>query len=335
LSKKANPALIGAFVTGAVILLIGALIFFGSGILFSERQTFVLFFNSSLKGLEKGSPVTFRGVPIGQVKKISILIDPETGNFKMPVYISIDPKSMFSYSGAGRVSEVSVRKMTELLINKGLKAQLQIQSLVTGKLQVDLDFYPEAPVHYVGLDKEHIEIPTVPSTVEEVIRRFEEIPLDDLVEKLISAIDGLDKLVKSGKIGATIDILHQNLVDIKKNMAILMPELLSTLQSIKKTSGSTNIFMANADKKLLEISRQISHLAKSASQVTVKLKKALTNLERMSSPNSYERYQLKRLLEESARAARAIRELAESIEAQPDILIKGRSSSEGDSDDPE
>ena len=330
MSKKANPALIGAFVTGALLLLIGGLIFFGSGVLFSERQTFVLFFNSSLKGLEKGSPVTFRGVPIGQVKKISILVEPETGNFKMPVYISIDPKSMFSYSGTGRVSEVSVRKMTELLIQRGLKAQLQIQSLVTGRLQVDLDFYPDAPVHYVGLDKEHIEIPTVPSTVEEVIKRFEEIPLNDLVEKLISAIDGLDQLVKSGKIGATIDILHQNLVEIKKNMAILMPELLNTLRSIKKTSVSTNTFMANADKKLREISQQVSRLTDSANDVALRLKGSLENIENMSSPNSFERYHLRKLLEETTRAVRLIRQLVESLEAQPDILIKGRKPTEGE-----
>jgi len=324
LSRKANPALIGAFVTGAIVLLIAGLIFFGSGMLFSERQTFVLFFNSSLKGLEKGSPVTFRGVPIGQVKKISILIDPETGKFKMPVYISIDPKSMFSYSGTGGVSEVSVRKMTELLIKRGLKAQLQIQSLVTGKLQVDLDFYPNAPIRYVGLDRKHIEIPTVPSTVEEVIKRFEEIPLNDLVEKLISTIDGIDSLVKSGKIGATIDLLHQNLVDLKKNMKILMPEVLGTLKNIKRTSTSTNRFVSHADKKLIEISGQVSRLANSAESLATNLKQAISNLESMTSPDSYERYQLKKLLDESVRAARALRQLAESIEAQPDILIKGR-----------
>jgi len=327
--KKANPAIIGAFVTGALVLFVAGLIFFGSGMLFSERQTFVLFFSGSLKGLEKGSPVTFRGVPIGQVKKISILVDPDTGNFKMPVYISIDPKSIFSYTGTGGVSEVSVRKMTELLIKRGLKAQLQIQSLVTGKLLVDLDFHPEAPVHYVGLDKNHIEIPTVPSTVEEVVKRFEEIPINDLVEKLISAIDGLDKLVESGKIGATIDLLHENLVELKKNMNILMPRLVETLGNIKQTSSSTNRFMRHADRKLMEISKQISRLANSADSLTKSLKITSKNIEKMTSPGSYERYQLRKLLNESLQAARAIRELAQSIEAQPDLLIKGRSPEKG------
>ena len=324
MSKKANPAVIGAFVTGALILLISGLIFFGSGLLFSERQTFVLFFNSSLKGLEKGSPVTFRGVPIGQVKKISILIDPATGNVKMPVYISIDPTSMFSYSGSGRVSEVSVRKMTELLIKRGLKAQLQIQSLVTGKLQVDLDFHPDAPIHYVGLDKEHIEIPTVPSTVEEVIKRFEEIPIDDLVEKLISAIDGLDKLVKSGKIGATIDVLHQNLVDLQKNMKILTPEILATLKSIQQTSSQTKKFVANADAKLLQISKELTKLSDSTNHLVNSVNSVVENFYSMTSPDSPERYRLRKLLTETIRAARSLRELADTIQAQPDIFIKGR-----------
>ncbi len=328
MSKRANPAIIGAFVTGAIILLVAGLIFFGSGLLFSERQTFVLFFNSSLKGLEKGSPVTFRGVPIGQVKKISILVDPATGSFKMPVYISIDPKSMFSYSGSGRVSEVSVKKMTELLINRGLKAQLQIQSLVTGKLQVDLDFYPNAPVHYVGLDKEHIEIPTVPSTVEEVIRRFEEIPVDDLVEKLISAIDGLDKLVKSGKIGATIDILHENLVDLKKNMQVLTPEILATLKSIQRTSSETKKFVSNADEKLIQISKELTRLSDSTNNLVTSVNSVVQNFYAITDPDSPEMYQLRKLLAETTRAARSIRELADTIQAQPDIFIKGRKTEE-------
>ncbi|RUM91455.1 MAG: MCE family protein, partial [Thermodesulfatator sp.] len=129
--KKPSPTLIGAFVTGAVLLLIGGLVFFGSGLLFSEKQIFVLFFNGSLKGLDVGSPVTFRGVPIGQVKKIKILVDPETGLSKMPVYIAINPKSLFSYSGTGSVSELGREAMEAMIARRGLRGQLQIQSLVT------------------------------------------------------------------------------------------------------------------------------------------------------------------------------------------------------------
>ncbi len=324
MSKRANPTLIGLFVTGGIILLIGGVIFFGSGLFFSKKQTFVLFFNSSLKGLEKGSPVTFRGVPIGQVTKISIIVDPQTGLFRMPVYISIDPKSIFSYSGEGTVSELSYRKMAEVLIKKGLKAQLQIQSIVTGKLQVDLDFYPNAPMHYEGLDKRYIEIPTVPSTVEKVIKRFQEIPINDLIEKLISAINSLDEIIKSGKIGATINILHKNLIDINKNMEILTPQVLKTLKEIQEASISTNKFIGNANKKMQEISDNLKRLTNSTNKFIKRMDSVGHNIEQITSPNSFERHKIRNLLKELERSIRSIRELVDQLNAQPDILIKGR-----------
>jgi len=323
-SEKPNAALIGAFVTAAIVLFVGGLIFFGSGLLFSERETFVLYFDSSLKGLDVGSPVTFRGVPIGQVKKIKILMDPQTGSFKMPVYISINPESLFSYSGSGRVSELTNRAMKDIIDRRGLRAQLQIQSLVTGKLQVDLDFHPDAPARYVGLDRKHVEIPTVPSTVENIVRRFQEIPVDQLVSKLISTIDGIERLVQSGKVSQTIDALHGSIVELRKDMKVVMPAVMETLESIKATSSATRTFVGNADKKLSEISEELDRLANSANDLVVRVNTIVGRVDSMTAPDSPERYQLKRMLQEVSGAARSLRILADSISAQPDILIKGR-----------
>ena len=324
MSKKPNSTLIGVFVTGAIALFAGGLIFFGSGLLLSEKKTFVLFFDSSLKGLDVGSPVTFRGVPIGQVKKIKILMDPQTGNFKMPVYISINPESLFSYSGSGGVSELTNRAMEDVIAKRGLKAQLQIQSLVTGKLQVDLDFYPNAPARFIGLDREHVEIPTVPSTVENIVRRFQEIPVDRLVNRLISAIDAIDRLVESGKVSHTIDALHSSILDLQKNMKILMPTVMETLESIRAASRSTQHFAGNADQKLERISRQLERLSASANDLVVNVNRVMAQVETMTGPNSPERYELKRMMGEVSRAARSLRVLSDSISAQPDMLIKGR-----------
>ena len=322
--KKPSPTLIGAFVTGAVLLLIGGLVFFGSGLLFSEKQIFVLFFNGSLKGLDVGSPVTFRGVPIGQVKKIKILVDPETGLSKMPVYIAINPKSLFSYSGTGSVSELGREAMEAMIARRGLRGQLQIQSLVTGKLLVDLDFHPETPARYVGLDKNHVEIPTVPSTVENIVRTFQEMRVDRLVNKLIAAIDSIDKLVKSGKVEATIDVLHASIVQLQTDMKTLMPELVDTMKSIRSTSSATKGFVQRADRKLDRISAELDRLATSANGLVERVNRVAGHVESMVGPGSRERYELQRMLKEIAGAARSLRILSESISAQPDVLIKGR-----------
>ncbi len=324
MSEKPSAVLIGTFVTAAVVLFMAGLIFFGSGLLFSEKETFVLYFDSSLKGLDVGSPVTFRGVPIGQVKKIKILMDPQTGSFKMPVYISINPESLFSYSGSGRVSELTNRTMEDIIAKRGLRAQLQIQSLVTGKLQVDLDFYPNAPARYIGLDKEHVEIPTVPSTVENIVRRFQEIPVDKLVNKLISIIEGIDSLVQSGKISKTIDTLHASVTELRQDIRLLTPSFLETMKSIGSASNATRTFVGNADKKLDMLSRQLEDLSDSSRKLLAASEHLVGQLDSMTSPDSPERYELKKMVREVAGAARSLRILADSISAQPDIVIKGR-----------
>ena len=70
MSKQASKALIGGFVLGAVILVAAATVIFGSGRFFSEKQVFVLYFDGAVNGLNVGAPVKFRGVTIGQVRKI-------------------------------------------------------------------------------------------------------------------------------------------------------------------------------------------------------------------------------------------------------------------------
>ena len=67
MSKQPNVTIIGAFVAGAVFLVITGLLVFGSGKFFSQTKKFVLFFEGSVKGLNVGAPVDFRGVRVGSV----------------------------------------------------------------------------------------------------------------------------------------------------------------------------------------------------------------------------------------------------------------------------
>ena len=70
MSTKANPTLIGVFVLGAIVIAIGAVVFFGSADLFAKKQTYVSYFTQSISGLSVGSNVKFKGVNIGKVTQI-------------------------------------------------------------------------------------------------------------------------------------------------------------------------------------------------------------------------------------------------------------------------
>ena len=84
MSKKANPGLIGLFVIGAVVLLVAAVLLFGSGRLFKETDLSVTYFEGSVTGLQKGSAVLFRGVPVGSVAEVFATVDRESLELQWP-----------------------------------------------------------------------------------------------------------------------------------------------------------------------------------------------------------------------------------------------------------
>jgi paraquat-inducible protein B len=143
---RANATIIGAFVLGAIVLLVAGILFFGSGTLLQKRIPIVSFFHGSVAGLQVGAPVTFRGVPVGEVKAIGIRIDPTTRALIIQVDMRVWPDKVAVYG-----PRTPDDKLIPTLVAQGVAAQLARQSFVTGLLNVDLDFRPG--VHYFGLAK--------------------------------------------------------------------------------------------------------------------------------------------------------------------------------------
>src|SRR5262245_57812671 len=162
MAKKTSPKLIGGFVVGAIVLAIAGVIAFGGGKFFTQREQAVLFFSqSSLSGLDVGSPVTFRGVKIGAVTRVVIQYDVDNQRLLIPVFITIEPDKIQVVSGR-RETERNLR----VLVERGLRAQLEVQSLVTGQASIDFNFHPGTPVTMVGAVKGVRELPTIPSDID-------------------------------------------------------------------------------------------------------------------------------------------------------------------------
>jgi paraquat-inducible protein B len=134
--SRSNPKLIGAFVIGALTLTIGAILPLGSGQLIKPLQRYVLFFRGSMSGLNAGTPVTFRGVKIGSVTKDLIQYDLSLQCMRIPVSIEIEPTSPQIYGGVR-----NPQKDLPALIAKGLRAQLETTSLLTGLVNVNFDLH--------------------------------------------------------------------------------------------------------------------------------------------------------------------------------------------------
>jgi paraquat-inducible protein B len=200
MSKKANKTLIGAFVVGAVMLLIFSLIIFGSGRFFRRTNKYVLFFEDSVKGLSVGAPVTFGGVKIGTVKEIGLIYDYATSFAFIPVIIETQP---YLIKGAPIKRE---RDNFQYLIKTGLRAQLDMQSFLTGQLAIALEFLPDKPVRLVGKMKGYTEIPTVKSPFGELQKNIGEIPLKDIANNLQESMHSLNITLKESQETIIFDV---------------------------------------------------------------------------------------------------------------------------------
>lgn len=204
MSKKANKTIIGAFVVGATALLVIGILTFGSGLFLKRTGKYVLFFDSSVKGLSVGAPVIFRGVNVGTVKDISLVYDGKTRAVLIPVVIEVD---LSRVKGAPQTSGYSDYK---LLIEHGLQARLEIQSFFTGQLMIAFDLYPDKPSKLRGIMKEYPELPTLPVSAG-ISKILEEIPFKEISENLNETVIGINKLINSQD-------LQENLVELRSTL---------------------------------------------------------------------------------------------------------------------
>src|SRR4029434_2161921 len=166
MASKINPTMIGAFVVGAIVLVVAGVLLFGGGKFFTEKQPYVLFFDSSVEGLNVGAPVTFRGVQIGQITQISAIANPQT--FDLIIRVKIEIVRGVVKVGAEGQRFQDLRQRVEGLIQRGARASLRMQSFVTGLLYVAIDFYPGTPIKLLGLDPAYTELPTIPSDMDQM-----------------------------------------------------------------------------------------------------------------------------------------------------------------------
>lgn len=229
MSKPANKTLIGAFIIGAIALLVVAVLIFGSGKFLKKTHYAVVFFEGSIKGLNEGAPVIFQGVKIGAVTNIRLVYDPANDSVRIPVIIELEPDKFERTDVVERQPE----KNLKMLIERGLRAQLQMQSIVTGQLMIALNFFPDKPATYIGFIKEYPEIPSIPTPLQELAKTIEELQLKEIVKKLNLTLNSVRKLIQH--IDKKIDPLIANLSDTSEITQNTLESMQATLKQTERT----------------------------------------------------------------------------------------------------
>jgi len=332
MSKPVNKTLIGVFVLGAVALAVTAILIFGSGKFFAPVKKFVMFFEGSVKGLNVGAPVILRGVKIGEVTGIQLRFDPKHLTTVIPVYVEIDPRT-FTVPEEFKPLAKDVEKkyvFIQPLIEKGLKAQLQMQSFVTGQLMINLDFYPDKPIKLVGFEKKYPEIPTVPTPMEELTKTLQDLKPEELYKKVMLTVEGIERIVNSPELISAIRSVNQTMKSadsLVKNIDAQAGPLLSNLQKSSEAARNALTEVERALSPEEGIPAQLAETLQTANSALRQAEKTLETAQNVAGDNGYE---LNRTLKELSSSARSIRFLADYLERHPESLLRGKTSSKGE-----
>lgn len=360
MSKPVSPVAIGSFLLGGLGLLIAALLIFGGGEIFRPKLQCVVFFDSSLNGLNRGAPVKVQGVQVGTVKEIVLELDLDDHRLMKPVVLEIDPATLTDPSGHPLQSTGDRTEQAEnirRLVETGLRARLEMQSILTGLLYVELNFYRDIPEFRGGISYRGLpEIPSVPTTVdevkaslEEVVRKIRNMPLDTIVNDISATVADIRAIIASEETGATRAGLATSMTETAKLIGDLNRQLPPLLNQMSRTVDNANRTLRGADESLRAAAQTAADASETAREATTLIRSvrsesqpvlaaareslvkagvmleraqvAVDNIADTTAPDSA----LQQTLTELQNAARAIRILGDYLERHPDALIFGKS----------
>ncbi len=301
---KAKPAVVGGFILGGLALAVAVVLLFSGRQLFSTTVHAVVYFQESVANLEIGAPVTFRGVRVGTVTRIAVTLNMTDLTARIPVYLDLDPSKVFLKTNGAAQAETSFDR----LLKAGLRAQLDMQSLVTGQLRVDLDLEPNTAAVKVGGNTDRPEIPSVPSKLKTLEGAISELPLKEITENARQALAAMQHVSEELAVGIgpladslkqTLDAAHVTLEDIDRLAVDGRQQLAANGDRLERVLASTDRTMHQAETLMV-------------------------SLNSMTTPDSQIRGDLQAALRDLAASASSLRGFSREIERDPSAILSGR-----------
>jgi paraquat-inducible protein B len=323
MSMRANPTAIGLFFLGALAIAIASTAVLASATWFQQRTTFLSFFSESVNGLEVGAPVKFQGVPVGSVTGIDIRIDHGDNTFQVPVEYQINLRRLTTPRGTyvNLADPLVLREQ----IDKGLRAQLQTESLVTGVLYLELSYRSDSgPVTLQTLATEWPEIPTTPSLMAAIGGGAGSLLAE--VMKILNRVNSMLSDVNMREINAAVVQSSKAIQEL-----VSAPEIRATLRQMPGAAAQLNRTLAEAERLATRataaidpMQTQITGVSTEALSTLQALRKTLDETHGLLSADTGPGYALTGALTSLREAADALRALITSLEQNPDMLIRGK-----------
>ena len=359
MSRQANPTLIGGFVIGAVALAVATLLVLGGGKLWQQTRHFTVVFEGSLHGLSVGAPVTFRGVPVGEVVEITPVASIEEGaRAKIEIMVTIELRRGLLRSASGETIDLDLsdREIARLYDENGVRAQLMLQSVLTGQLYVDLDFYPGSPLRKVDIKTPHPQVATIETGLKKLGKAIESLPIDQLVSEALSVLQSLERRLNAPEVDRIRAAAAASATALEQALHRVEPEVDPLVKSVRTAADATTGAMHQARETLafesgvpgkmakslvatLDQAREtlsleqgpagtlignLSRAAESADHALREMRLAASEAHALLDERSATRQRLQTLIDEGAAAARSLRLLADYLERHPEALLQGK-----------
>ncbi|WP_422448863.1 MlaD family protein [Endozoicomonas sp. ALB091] len=312
MNRKSLSVSVGLFVI-LIITMTFALVLFLNADGFSRKavQRYQILFDSSIKGLNVGAPVTLRGVKIGEVVTIKTKL--YHNHQKVLNVVTID-----MYPDAISEHDSSDQNVLGQLLQQGLSAQVGLQSVLTGMLYIEVDFFDSVP-EMQPVATEYPQIPTVPNNLEEFIERFESINIAEMASSLTEVLDNLSRLTGDDRLNKLIDNVDKAFV----SMAAMSDEMTSSMAGIRKEFAAMS---QDSGEVTALLKTHLPAATQQLNETMLQLQQTMSAAEETLAPDSPLMYQLMQSSKDISRASRAVDDLADLLQRQPDSIIFGRQS---------
>ncbi len=235
-----------------------------SDVVHQVSVTYITYFEGNARGLDVGAPLTFMGIKVGEVSKVNLQFDDTVEQIRVMVTLVIEPENIGGVEGAR--SDERARAALDQMIDKGLRAQLQTGSLITGELLVELDFHPDEPAKLFGHDS-HPEIPSIPSALEgltekvdRVLAKLESLPL----ESLLANADGLVQDIQS-----LVSDVDKQVAPVSDSLQRTLGNADATLESARQAMDAVNLALAPDSAIRYDLSTALEELAAAMRSVRI------------------------------------------------------------------
>jgi len=316
-----KPAAVGGFVLGGFAIIVAAILFFGGGEVFAPKTKAVVFFEGSVGGLVPGAAVTFRGVRVGSVSNVALVVDPGDMEARIPVYLRLEPDQVTFVGGEAH------KPVLRRLIRAGLRASLVPESFVTGQMLVELDLNPQLPAHVVGgADPDVPEIPAVQSDLQKLRQQLTQAPIADTVAQAQRTLAAIEKAANriDSEIGPLASSVHRTLDSVGHASDVAAAAIQQVQQDATSTLGEARALASDGRHELAARSEDLGRTLRTADKTLQDVDALVASANNLVALRSQTRGNLDAALRDLAGTTSALRDFAQTVERDPSVLLRGR-----------